>query len=309
MDWFTPKLEPGERVLHRSRLPFVTAWPPGLAALGVPILFVRNWGDMSQAAPVDVAKVLFIAIAGVMVSWAVAILLARAWMHGSMITNRRVIVFRGALRRWAETMELADAENVEFEGQVLILHGAGKTMRLYIGQIDLSRLQKALGHLGPPDGIPAGRLHEMLEPGESLLGLSPSKGLRGWLLVTPSLAVLTMAAMVGLAVLQDEAFNPRGTLTILGFGLLMLSIAANSIAFSRWRTVVTDQRLLIRRGYDYSWCDVLPLSQVDRIAPATSHHSLLELQENGQVVAVITGAPAVATRIRDAIEAAKGAAP
>lgn len=305
MGWFGPKLEPGERELTRSRLPVAAVWPPALMLFGMILAATGFMAHSAPAEPVDQLELLLGELAALLALWGAIILMFRKLVDGWVITDRRVIRLRGALRRVSDVMELDHIEKADFERERLVLHGGGGEISLSLGPVSLARLQESLGRWGPPDGTAVQPLDRMLEQGEVELARNPSKSIRIVVLFIFLFGGLAVAAMAGLAIAKGMGL--LGFLPASGFTLIALGNGITSFTFAfRWHAIVTDRRLFVRRPYDPAWCDLWQLSQIDSVENSVNKY-LLEVRANGKTVAAIAKYPGAKERINAAIEAAKGA--
>ena len=141
-----------------------------------------------------------------------------------------------------------------------------------------------------------------LEPGERILVRHPDHSGGGfWAGV---LAVIVAVELVAL-VAMDKAFGLGRTETMI---LLMVPIFLLSAVATRWRLIVTDRRLLCRRGLFAVRVETIRLDEIDDIrieAGAFAERIVIRARGRETVVATVGVDPApVVAAIRQAREAA-----
>jgi uncharacterized membrane protein YdbT with pleckstrin-like domain len=140
MSYINRYLQPGETIVHRARMHWIIytraiVWT--IVAAGV------YRGSMRFADP-DVAMALKIAAAAILLiailEWLRAMI--RRWSTELAITDRRIIVKRGLIRRSSNEMNLSKVESVEVEQSILgrildfgtiIIKGTGGGLEPVIG--------------------------------------------------------------------------------------------------------------------------------------------------------------------------------
>jgi uncharacterized membrane protein YdbT with pleckstrin-like domain len=136
MSYVAHVLQPGETLLHKSKLHWLIYLPvvPFLAVLGAGVV-LSSWAQ-KQAGPIDPAALplglIIVGAAGTVVTW------LRAWIRRMStelaVTDRRVIFKRGLIRRHTVEMNMDKVESVDvdqsFWGRILnygtiTVHGTG----------------------------------------------------------------------------------------------------------------------------------------------------------------------------------------
>ena len=114
-------LQPGESLVHKSKLHWFIYWPV-LPFLAVLILGLLLWGAMAngtdQQQPNGLADVLLaVGAIGGIITW------LRAWIRRTTtelaVTDRRVIFKRGLIRRHTVEMNMDKVESVDVDQSIL----------------------------------------------------------------------------------------------------------------------------------------------------------------------------------------------
>jgi uncharacterized membrane protein YdbT with pleckstrin-like domain len=121
MSYVARVLQPGETLLHRSKLHWLIYLPvvPFLAVLVAGVV-LSSWAQ-KQAGPIDPAALplglIIVGAAGTVVTW------LRAWIRRMStelaVTDRRVIFKRGLIRRHTVEMNMDKVESVDVDQSVL----------------------------------------------------------------------------------------------------------------------------------------------------------------------------------------------
>ncbi len=167
--WFDPKLEPGERVLLRD-----PAWLGfyGVALLATSVIAVATLYLLSgrfRGEPISDLSGMWLFLGGTAGLTAGLMALLQAVRDRWAITDRRVVARRGALRRTVEAVRRERVDRTALDGDDLLVHGEGRTMRLDLSGVRDAALQAALGGKAPPAGHKAAALGRIMEQGESLV--------------------------------------------------------------------------------------------------------------------------------------------
>ena len=170
MGWFTPKLEPGERVVLRSPsiwwrwvMPIAWCLYPAYIWLGINLTGGGPWPDDPQ----DWLVLKFYVGQGVVFGGLYFIL----YRWRLLVTDRRLIIRTGWLRREVEIIPLDRIDGLrpcELPGDFEVLCG-NDVVSVKTGLVNFSQLYKALGLPGEPGRIYETDIRKMLELGERVV--------------------------------------------------------------------------------------------------------------------------------------------
>lgn len=188
VNWFGPKLARGERVLLRNTalrdpMLFVTT---GAAGVGILLLFFGRHPDVPAMGGLRAVLVVIIPLG---LYWATVVFVSRSVMAGWAITDRRVLAWRGLLRKEVEELRRDEIDRSNLSGDDLMVRGGGRCLRLNLKRVRDEAVRDALGDSAPPTGLKAESLSRILRQGEALAWRhSPL-----WMRVLPAAATWTAA--------------------------------------------------------------------------------------------------------------------
>ncbi len=302
----TDMLEPGETVRYRAAMPREAVWIVVLWAILVGGMAADKMYRYPLEEPGDILFVLGVFFLPAFIVPA-AIGLAIMWPRfpAWAITDRRIIALGGLLRNRRQDIALAEIEEARFADQQLILEGGGRTLKIRAVRIPAHVLTRSLGRWFPDTGRPKLRLGRILEPGEAVLLRDPA--LR-WALLPAAMVAFGGYMLVGglwlLATGGEVDFFDISVgmdfILIAGWGIVDVR------AHTFWGFMVTDRRLLRGLAHDPALYEEFPLAAVEAVPPATFGDRLFVTLRGQQVQLPAKGK--AAAHIREAIEAAKGAA-
>lgn len=294
-------LEPGETMVYRSAMSSLFWVASGLWTFVVVGLFtdflyrfplLEHPDELFWLAGIT----LLILGAGIAVALGLTMFSFPAWA----ITEKRIIVLGGLLRRRREEMPLEAIEDAKYEAGKLILDGDGRTVTIPAKRIPAEILTRSLGRWFPTSGHRPWRLGRDLQPGETVLFRAPSR----WEYAYPACMLTVLVAWV----LGEYVGMPSWTPHSLVIPSLLLTFTALLVRDAyRSNLVVTNRRLLRRLDYDSSRYDELPLSEVEAMPQSPFADRLFVKIRGNEIQLPAKGKDA--ERIRAAIQAAKGAAP
>ena len=145
MSWFTPKLEPGERLAWRS--PKVESWPywlyvvGAIAAAAAVVFVVILWLGSPEFAVVAVGNAVSTGIMALAI-----ILVHHHWRVA--LTDRRILVWQGYFRRAPREIPLREIEEIRMNiaAGYGIARTADQEIMLPMDQADLPELKQAVEH-------------------------------------------------------------------------------------------------------------------------------------------------------------------
>lgn len=261
MSWFTPKLEPGERVLLRNTDDRLIWWQTGFLALWLGSIALPNFlilGTHETQFWETVGFLLVIPLLVLLQAWAGSI-----WLW--VLTDRQLVA-REKPSAPARGLPLDAVEEARIDGDILHVRGGDERMELAITDRFCAgvRLREVLGDRFGDPGELVSPLGTVLAPGEQVrLRTLPE------LSITSVLAPLLLAA--GLVGIMSNFFilSRTGLALALGVGLPMMSAILLADLAASWRrrgwwVAVTDKRLLLRRWREPGRYDAVAPDDIER---------------------------------------------
>lgn len=275
---FGLKPEPGERVLLRDT---ALRDPLLLYILALAGVFVFR-PDLDSLGAEAVLRVLVVVAVPCGLYLGMAVLISRALKAGWAITDRRVVAWRGVLRKKVEAARRDEIDGTALDGDDLLVHIADRTMRLDLKGIRDGTLQDALGESAPPAGLRAEALNRVLKAGETLAWRHPPL----WKRALPAAAALLLAVVLSFwaGIWLGWIGTPARPIDLLrgAEGLLLLPLLVTLYRNAAWSAAVTAKRVLLRRLHDRTRYDDIPLAAIEEIeAPHEGSHRVY-LHANGQ---------------------------
>lgn len=284
MSWFTPKLEPGERVLFRypdgrreglhllmllAVLPIFAVYGLWVADLGMDYVILT--GGFAYVVPLALIQ-----------GWRFR---ARAWRI--MVTDRRILIRRE--RRQGEAIELPrdGIENVRRDAmnQRLILRVAGEEIAIpFDYEASEERLRRALDPHPPLEVSLGAPISRFLDPGEKIVLRHPTAGRRAfWAVLQPALILLAFIAPVFLL-----PSSPSIELVFLlpAAAVPFLILANTELQKHAWLVAVTDRRILHRDRGDFTLVESMDLKELAEISRETIMTKLILRGGDGQELAI-----------------------
>ena len=169
MSWFVPKLEPGEAIILRNP---ALRDPWGVVLLATSVMAFMTLilqSDHVQTNPPPGLSSIWLFLGGIFGLTVGTVFLSRATKAGWAITDRRVLAWRGVLRK--EVMELRrhEIDETALNADDLMVRGVGGRLWLNLKGIRDDALQSALGDIAPPAGLKTASLNRILEQGETVI--------------------------------------------------------------------------------------------------------------------------------------------
>lgn len=252
MSWFTPKLEPGEQlVLRHPPVWFVATLLvliAGIAAAPTATALMHgridSWGADTLLPDMAIGGVLMF----------IAVIFLGRWQVA--VTDRRVLLRRGFLGLSIEAIDRAEIKAVYFINSTLFIVGKRRDITAFCLPRFAGPLLKQIDPLYDNLKLRTPGLRKKLEPGERV-------ALRLRRSIPASLAWIAMPAVPLLLMLvltnYPEAINAwldlfPGLMAIFALVLFLMvfqlsfDISWFGVFFDHWRIVVTDRRVLLRRG-------------------------------------------------------------
>jgi len=252
MDWFGPKLEPGERIILRHPpiwLFFVVAVfvVAVMAAPTVTDLLNRRIGSWTEGtiwADAVIGAVMLLIVWFFIGRWRVA------------VTDRRVFLRQGFFGWRIEAMARRDIEAVYFSNGTLVIAGRDRELSTVCIARFTGPLLKQIDPLYDNLKLRTPALRRILLPGERvLLRLRrPTAAIVAWT-IAPALPLLVVLLLLAypdaLSALLGQ-FSGLMTIVVLLLFMILLQVSFSmswiGLFFDHWRIAVTDRRVLVRRG-------------------------------------------------------------
>ena len=301
MGWFTPKLEPGERVVLRNTalrdpMLFVTT---SAAGAGLLLLFFGRHPDVPD---MGALRVLLFVVGSLVLYWAAVIFISHTAMAGWIITDRRVLSWRGLLNKQVEQLRRDEIDRSNLNGDDLMVRGGGRSLRLNLKRVRDNAVQAALGAAAPPAGLKAEALNRILGRGETIVWRHPPL----WMRALPAAAALSVVALLlfwvtvwlGWGGEQARRINLFG---VPGLAVILLAVLPQLSGAAAWSATVTDRRILLRRLHDFTRYDDIPLAAIEKIETPHEGSHRVYLHANGQRYEFRPGNQAAAERMHAAI--------
>ena len=295
-------LEPGERVAAVGP-PMWPVVPIGLYLIATVLtsaLMVAEAGALDDPA--------FRAALGLMAFLCLAlivflILMAR-WRVA--VTDRRVLVRNGFLRRDLEEMPRNIVDSVTHRDFTLEFGGGGRRISTKLHPLLAERIIALFDACGEARGRYARPFARLRVPGERVLFRS---GGRVLLAIQALTSVLILSAVGMVLAVVGSSFAMASALQVGAFFFAMLALSWSAVAFSEKRWLVTDRRVLTVAGLLLRRVEDLPLTPDTE---AALDDAALTVRNGDRILVLpLTNDPdkrIAAQNILEAIEAAKGAA-
>lgn len=300
-------LASGEQVRLRPKPVWVvSAAAAAMAFLPVTFNFRRLFEDEGALDVLDYLLLAGFPTAGALVGAVLAFVMHRS-QKSWLVTGRRVMNIQGVFRRRIEDIPLDWIEKTEFDGATLTVIGNGRRLEFTLGDVRGEDLNRVLGRWFPWRGQPAVSAGAVLHGGETLLLQRPRKWLTRLGLAGPLVFLFGLALFLNWYLLGDAADLVLLIMTAFA-GLGLIAMIPIIYRISAWTLLVTDRRVLLRRGHDRKIYDELPLDDITNIEEGDADIPRVTLHGRDRDYIVSASSAKAATRIRETIEQARGEA-
>ena len=283
MSWFTPKLEPGERVLFRDP----DNRRDGLAMLAMLafLFLLPALGYAFRDFPVEIVP---------LVIWPIFFLpvaLFHGWRYRSrgwrlMVTDRRLLARPGPKRREIVSVPREGIQEIRRDAmnQRLFLKVDGDEVAIpFDYEASEARLRRALGPHAPVEAPIWARLRAFLEPGEKIVMRYPAARRRVVWVAFVSACVMA-AVMAPVFHLLPGTFQAAHILVPMAAVPVLIVLTAD-LQKGRWRSVVTDRRVLYCNRDDVPRVEAMGVDDITEVCRQTIVPKLI-LRGGGRELAI-----------------------